>query len=642
VEAPVQVVAEAPAEHSHASAKKGALILGAIGVVFGDIGTSPLYAFQECVSERGVPAAQPANVLGVLSLIFWALMMVVTIKYLAFLMRADNRGEGGIFALLALVPPSVRKNGQAIGWITLLVVAGAALLFGDGIITPAISVLSALEGLEVATPVLHDAIVPLTCIVLLGLFAIQSRGTGKVGAIFGPVMIVWFVSIGVLGLVQIAKYPAVLFALSPTHAISFFAHHGWKGFVLLGSVVLAVTGGEALYADMGHFGRSPIRIAWLGLVLPSLVFCYFGQGALLLQDPSKADQPFYGLVPHGLGTWALVGIAAPATVIASQALISGVFSLAHQGVQLGLFPRVEVRHTSGESEGQIYVPGLNWALALACLALVLGFKKSSALAAAYGLAVSGTMAVTSIVYFEVARKTWKWPLGKALPVLILFLSFDLPFLGANLLKFKEGGYLPVLVGALFFAAMYVWRRGRMLLGEYNATQSPDLNDFLTRLKAGEWSHVPRVPGTAVFLTTLVNTAPPILLRHMKRVRALPERVVLLTLTTEHAPSVPETNRVMVKDLGQGFVQAIEHFGYMEQPDAPGVLARGAKAAGIDLGLDTATYYLGRETFLATPKGRMGRYSEMLFAALSRNSHMASSYFAIPPDQVIELGVQIDL
>jgi KUP system potassium uptake protein len=624
------------------------LVLGAIGVVFGDIGTSPLYTFQECVGERGVPATLPENVLGVCSLIFWALTLVVTVKYLLFLMRADNRGEGGIFALLALVPENVERRFSAnLGIITLLVAAGAALLFGDGIITPAISVLSALEGIGVATPALNELIVPLTCVVLLGLFAIQRRGTGGIGRLFGPVMLIWFVAIGVLGTVQIARNPSVLWALSPIYSLRFFATHGFRGFALLGSVVLAVTGGEALYADMGHFGRRPIRVAWLGLIFPSLVLCYFGQGALLLSDPSRWEQPFFDLVPRGLGTWALVAIAAPATVIASQALISGVFSLAHQGVQLGLLPRVEIRHTSSEAEGQIYVPGLNWGLAIACVALVLIFKKSSALAAAFGLAVSGTMAITSVVYFEVVRKRWGWPLGRSLAVLLLFLSFDLPFFAANLLKFREGGYLPLLVGSFFFVMMVVWRRGRALLALHNASESPPVQEFIAGLgHAGTKGPVLRVPGLAVFLTPSVDTIPPVLLRHVQRIHALHEQVVLLSVITEHTPTVAEHERVRVTSLGNGFTQVVERFGFMEQPDVPDVLSTALASAsasnGLRVALTEATYYLGRETFLATAKGQMGPWSEHLFAFLSRNAHGAASYFRIPPDQVIELGVQIDL
>jgi KUP system potassium uptake protein len=633
-----------PAQPAHPPGRLAwSAVLGALGVVFGDIGTSPLYTFQECVGERGVPAAQPENVLGVCSLIFWALCLVVTIKYLWFLMRADNRGEGGIFALLALVPEREPRVASKLGWVTVLVATGAALLFGDGIITPAISVLSALEGLQVATPALQEAVVPLTCLVLLGLFALQSRGTGGVGKLFGPVMVVWFVSIGVLGLVQIAQNPSVLWALSPSYGARFFATHGWRGFTLLGSVVLAVTGGEALYADMGHFGRGPIRLAWLGLVFPALVLCYLGQGALLLRDPTQWEQPFFALVPHGAGTWALVALAAPATVIASQALISGVFSLAHQGVQLGLFPRVELRHTSSEAEGQIYLPALNWGLAGACIALVLIFRKSSALAAAFGLAVSGTMAITSVVYFEVVRQHWRWPRGRALAVLLFFLSFDLPFLGANLLKFKEGGYLPLLVGSGFLVVMLVWRKGRGLLAEHTAAESPPLAVFMGALaRPGAKGPLARVPGTAVFLNSTLDALPPALLRHVQRIHALHEAVVLLTVVTEHAPTVAASARASVRTLGNGFFQVVVRYGFMEQPDVPAALEAALREASVIAPLGEATYYLGRETFLATSRGRMGRWSELLFAFLSRNAHGAASYFRIPAEQVIELGIQIDL
>jgi len=435
------------ASAAHAPASKSTLALAALGVVFGDIGTSPLYALKECVSkEHGVVPTQE-NVLGLLSLIFWALMMVVTVKYLTFIMRADNQGEGGILALLALVPDKLRGKGTRVGWIAVLVVFGAALLYGDGIITPAISVLSAIEGLEVATDKLKPVVVPITCVILVGLFAVQKRGTAGIGRVFGPIMVVWFLSIAALGIGFIIKNPDVLQALWPGHAVTFFAAHGAHGIIVLGAVVLAITGGEALYADMGHFGRGPIRVAWYGLVLPSLVLNYFGQGALLLEDPRAAESPFFALVPHGALTYALVLLAAVATVIASQALISGAFSLTHQAVQLGFLPRVTIVHTSSETEGQIYIPEINWGLAAACLSLVLTFRESSKLAAAYGIAVTGTMAITSIVYFVVLRQTWRWPLWKALPLLVLFLAWDLPFFASNLLKFLEGGWVPMLVGA---------------------------------------------------------------------------------------------------------------------------------------------------------------------------------------------------
>jgi KUP system potassium uptake protein len=629
----------APTAATHAvHGNLAALALGALGVVFGDIGTSPLYTLKECTSGPG--GTEPANVLGVLSLIFWALMMVVTLKYLTFIMRADNHGEGGILALLALLPKHAPKAGGArIGVVALLVIAGAALLYGDGIITPAISVLSAMEGLEVATDQLKPAIVPLTCVILVGLFAIQSRGTGTVGKLFGPVMIVWFLTIGGLGVFHIVKNPAVLHALSPLHGVHYFTRHGGTGFAILGSVVLAVTGGEALYADMGHFGAKSIRVAWLGLVLPSLVLAYFGQGALILADPKAQENPFFAMVPTGGATYALVALSAAATVIASQALISGAFSLTHQAVQLGYFPRVTVTHTSRETEGQIYVPQINWGLAIACLILVLTFKESSKLAAAYGIAVSGTMGITSIAYYVVTRKTWGWPVYKALPLVILFLSFDLPFFAANCLKFLEGGYVPILVGAAFLAVMVVWRIGRSVFYDTIIAKSPPMDDFIANL---ERHCTGRVPGTAIFMASLGQGAPPTLIHHAQRIHVLHEKVVLLTIEFDHVPVVEANTRAKARDLGKGFWRVVAHYGFMEQVDVPALLADVKERFALPIDLEDATYYLGRETFLATEAGEMGAWTEGLFAFLSRNAKSATSYFAIPPKQVVELGTQIDL
>jgi len=630
------------------------LTLGAIGIVFGDIGTSPLYTFQECLDgPHGVPATHD-NVLGILSLIVWSITLVVTVKYLGFVMRAHNQGEGGIFALLALVPPAPAMNAKGrahIPLVALAVLVGAALLFGDGIITPAISVLSAIEGLEVATPAFAPYVVPVTVVILIALFAAQSRGTGKIGALFGPVMVVWFVTIGVLGAIQIARDPQVLWALSPTYGIHFFAAHGWRGFTMLGSVVLAVTGGEALYADMGHFGARPIRVAWLGLVAPSLVLCYLGQGALITRDPSHTTAPFFGMVPVGALTYALVAIAAPATVIASQALISGVFSLTHQAVRLGYFPRVEVRHTSHDAEGQIYVPAINWGLAVACIAIVLAFQHSARLAAAFGLAVSGTMAITSFVYFVVLRRTWKWSLGRSLAVLLFFLSFDLPFVAANLLKFWDGGYLPVLVGSAFLVVMVTWRIGRTYLAAHFADTTPSLESFMktvaayapnTPYRAGEATLLVRTPGTGVFLASSADGVPAVVFRHLKRLRVLPERIVLLTVTTDRVPFVDTAHRLTVEDLGHGFHRLIAHAGFMETPHVPSLLREAIETRGLPVTLDDVTYYLGRETFVAGAGGRMGAFSESIFAFLSRNAYSAPIYFGVPPERVVELGAQIDL
>jgi len=614
------------------------LAVAALGIVFGDIGTSPLYALKECLSEEhGVPRTVE-NTLGILSLIFWALMMVVTVKYLAFIMRADNRGEGGILALLALIPDKARapSKGQ-IGWVALLVIIGAALLYGDGMITPAISVLSAVEGLEIATPAFKPYVIPITCGVLLALFAIQKHGTGSVGRFFGPVMVVWFGALGTLGAWHIAKNPAVLQALSPHYAARFFAQNGEKGFAVLGSVVLAVTGGEALYADMGHFGRKPIRMAWLGFVLPSLVLAYFGQGALVLSSPEVfGKNPFFAMVPNGAPTYALVAISTAATVIASQALISGAFSLTHQAVQLGFFPRVTVKHTAREAEGQIYVPEINWLLAAACIALVITFKASSGLAAAYGIAVTGTMAITSVVFFLVTRRTWNWPLWKSASLLLLFLSFDMPFFASNILKFVDGGYVPVLVAAVFFVVMVTWNTGRRILAEAISAKSPPLESFMKALKCI------RVPGAAIFMSSNPIGTPPVLFHHAQRIGVLHERVILLTVSIEHVPTVSEDERLVVDSLGNGFYRIIARYGFMETPDVPVLLATALPRLELTLDPSSLTFYLGRETFLATPKGKMGRVSESIFSFLSRNSVSATAYFAIPSEQVVELGSQIDL
>lgn len=640
----------APHDSHQPHGSQAALLLGAIGVVFGDIGTSPLYTLQECFHHGHGVEATPSNVLGVLSLVFWSLTMVVTIKYLAFVMRADNKGEGGIFALLALVPAELRtaKAGR-VGALSLLVIAGAALLFGDGIITPAISVLSAMEGLGVATTALTPAIVPLTCVILAGLFAIQRLGTGSVGKFFGPIMVLWFSTIGALGAWHAVHHPAVFNAVNPVWAARFFAEHHWHGFKLLGSVVLAVTGGEALYADMGHFGRGPIRRAWLLLVFPALLLCYFGQGALLMQSASYAEQPFFSMVPRGPMTFALVAIAAPATVIASQALISGVFSLTHQAVQLGYFPRVLVKHTAKDAEGQIYIPVINWTLAVACIVLVLIFRHSSKLAAAFGLAVSGTMAITSVVYYVVARKTWGWSALRAGSLLVLFLSFDIPFFVANVLKFFDGGYLPLVVGAVFLAIMAVWRRGRSLLGEHYASRLGELAPFIASLDGGDNGRpyaqppvrVQRIRGTGVFMTSSNRGVPPVLDHLVRRMKTLHECVVLVTIATDHVPYVRDAERIAIEEIGHGFHRVIVRVGFMETPDVPKEIDR-AIAMGLPADRGNMTYFLGRETFVAGPQGRMGALAESFFALLSRNARNATLYFNIPTEQVVEVGMQIDL
>jgi KUP system potassium uptake protein len=651
-------------EHGHGHGHAGglrALALGALGIVYGDIGTSPLYALKECVHGEHAVAARQANVLGLLSLIFWAITLVVTVKYLTFVMRADNRGEGGILSLLALVPERYRfGSGGSLGWLAALVVFGAALLYGDGIITPAISVLSAMEGLEVATSTLKPVVVPITCVVLAGLFAIQKRGTAKVGRLFGPVMLIWFLTIGGLGVYHLTLNPAVLHALNPAYAVRFFAANGMHGFVVLGSVVLAITGGEALYADMGHFGRRPIKAAWYGMVMPALVLNYFGQGANLLAHPEAAANPFYALVPTGVFTYVLVALASSATVIASQALITGAFSLTHQAVQLGFLPRVTIKHTSHETEGQIYIPEVNVFLALACIGLVLQFQSSSRLAAAYGIAVTGTMAITSVVYFVVVRRTWGWPLWKALPLLIFFLACDLPFFASNLLKFFHGGYVPLVIGVGLFLIMVTWRSGRNVLAEDIVKKAPPLEEFLANLDVGSPAvHAAdghhradpaaiasrcqaRVPGSSVFLASTATRTPTILLHHVRHNKVLHQTVVLLTVVTEHVPKVKKGENVDVEDLGKGFYRVIMRCGFMQSPNVPSALHVAAKQGAIPLDFRDMTYYIGHETFLATKRGKMGPWAESLFAFLSRNARSASAYFSIPPKQVVEIGMQLDL
>jgi len=618
----------------------GALTLGALGVVFGDIGTSPLYTLKECLHAAGGHDATQADLYGILSLIFWALTLVVTLKYLLFIMRADNKGEGGIFALLALVPEPLRtaRPGQVTA-VALFAVMGAALLFGDGVITPAISVLSAVEGLAVADPGLSRFVIPLACAILLGLFAIQRHGTGAVGNLFGPIMAVWFLTIGGLGLYHLTFNPEILAAVSPHYAVQYFSHHGWHGAHILSSIILAVTGGEALYADMGHFGIKPIRAAWLMLVFPCLALAYFGQGAHALRAPESMANPFFSMVPPGPATIALVILSSMAAVIASQALISGAFSLTQQAMQLGFFPRVRVLHTAHEMKGQIYVPAINFLTGAGAILLVLAFQASSRLAGAYGIAVAGTMVLTSVLFFLVVRRTWSWSLGKAAAVLLLFLSFDIPFLLANLGKFADGGYVPVLIGGSVLAAMVIWNRGRTLLALRSRMRFPTWESGMRRVQE---KLAARVPGTAVFLSSDMSLLPNPLVRHVERSRSLHETVVLLTIRTAGTPTVSDSERYRVERLGDGFHRVIVDFGFMEEPRVIPVLERAVRDAGIPFTAGEVTYYLGRENFLASAKGHMGRLTESLFAFLHRNSLAADRHFGLPPRQVVEIGTQLDL
>jgi KUP system potassium uptake protein len=634
---PYRHSASATPEHK---APLAALTVGALGVVFGDIGTSPLYTLRECLRGTGTGAPLPEDIYGLLSLIFWSLTMVVSVKYLTFIMRADNHGEGGIFALLAVVPERLRmKSTHKISGIALIVVVGAALLYGDGAITPAISVLSAIEGLRVVTPSLAPAVIPITCIILLVLFTVQKRGTGAVGKLFGPIMLAWFLTIGGLGAYQVALEPGILTSLSPHHAVRYFAAHGVPGFLVLGSVVLAVTGGEALYADMGHFGARPIRVAWFALAMPALVLCYFGQGALILRDPAAVETPFFSMVPAGAATLALVGLSSVATVIASQALISGAFSLTRQAMQLGYFPRVTIKHTAAHTEGQIYIPQINWILAVGCLLLVVGFQKSDRLASAYGIAVTGTMALTSLVYYVVMRHTWKWPKVACLAVLALFLFFDLPFFAANTVKILDGGWVPVAIGVGFIAAMLIWSKGRTLIVEEYLRRSAPMEEALPHLLARV---VARLPGTGIFMSSSTTHAPPVLVHMIERERALHEKVVLLTVLTETVPEVPGERRLQVRSLGDGIYQVIASYGFMQEPNVPKVVGDAAPLLELSIDPEQTTYYLGRESVHGGQKGAMGVFAESLFSYLQRNAVTADQHFHIPPRHAIEIGIQLDL
>jgi KUP system potassium uptake protein len=618
----------------------GRLGLAALGIVFGDIGTSPLYTLRARLSARDAPPFSAADILGVLSLIFWTLTMVVSLKYVIVIMRADNSGEGGIFALLALLPERPRgAKGGVVGIVALLVIAGAALLYGDGMITPAISVLSAVEGLEVVAPGLKPAVLPITCVILGLLFAFQHRGTGRLGQVFGPIMAVWFVVIGALGVVQIAHHPEVLAALGPQHAARYFAAHGLRSLFVLGSVVLAVTGAEALYADMGHFGPAPIRVGWFALVMPALVLNYLGQGALILSDAAAAENPFFAMAPAGAVTYALIGLSTAATVIASQALISGAFSLTNQAMQLGFVPPVTVVHTSSEEEGQVYVPEVNLVLAVACLALVLIFRHSSRLASAYGIAVTGTMVLTSIIFYEVARATWRWPFWKAAPLLALFLSIDLTFFVANLFKVVDGGFLPLAVGLVLFVGMATWKRGRRIFRDQVEADSPPFADFLAVCRR---SPVARTPGVGVFVTGHPDGVPPVLRALVERVGVLPETVVLLTMKTCHVPRIGPGHGGRYDRLAEGFHRLVIERGYLDQPDVPAALARACRNWPIPVDPKQATFYLGRATFIASSAGRMGHWSESLFAFMARNSRPVTDAFCIPPARVVEIDSRIDL
>jgi KUP system potassium uptake protein len=616
------------------------LALAALGVVYGDLGTSPLYALQEAFNGDHGVRPTPDNVVGVVSLFLWSLILMVSIKYVLVLMRADNKGEGGILALLAQIAGDKAETaGRSTCFWVLLGLAGAAMLYGDGVITPAVSVLSAMEGLQVATPALAAYVVPATVVILVLLFMVQPFGSGRVGVVFGPILAAWFVVIAALGIAQLWQNPAILQAINPLHGISYFQRNGFAGFVSLGAVVLCLTGAEALYADMGHFGARPIRLAWYGLALPALLLSYLGQGALLLAHPHLSGRPFYSMVPEW-GLYPMVVLATLATIVASQALITAVFSLTHQSVQLGFFPRVLVLHTSRSHKGQIYLPLLNWLLMLATVAVVLGFRQSDKLAAAFGLAVSTTMAITTILFAVLARSRWHWPWWAVMAVAGSLFVVDLAFVLANALKFMDGGWLPLTLGLFMFMLMGCWFGGRRLQVKEGQDRQLPIEALLSSL---QMNPVARIPGVGVFLSESADGTPLVMLHHLKHNQVLHETVLLLTLQMQDVPRV-KGERVAVRRLGEGVARVVARYGYMEEPDVPEVMAHAAALLNLpELEPLCTTYYLGRQT-LVPAMGSSGfkRWLIGVFGFLRQNERSATLYFRLPPNRVVELGARIEL
>lgn len=626
---------------SHHSENKDSLIvlaLGALGVVFGDIGTSPLYAFRECFSLSGLTVT-PESVVGVLSLIFWALTLVISIKYMAFVMRADNKGEGGILSLMALASKNLHPENhfRRRALIAILGLCGAALLYGDGIITPAISVLSAVEGLKVMTTYFEPAIVPITIVLLSGLFLLQSVGTGKIGFIFGPVILIWFFVIGALGLSAIIQQPQVLVAMNPFYAIEFLMSHGVVGLAIMGTVFLVCTGGEALYADMGHFGRSPIKFSWFTLAMPALILNYFGQGALLLQDPSLIHNPFFNLAPKW-ALWPLVILSALATITASQALISGVFSLTKQAVQLGYCPRLSIVHTSRKEIGQIYIPFINWGLFIAVVWLVMTFKTSSNLAHAYGLSVTGTMVITTLLAYEVARHVWKWSRGKAALLFGFFLLIDLSFFIANVLKIFEGGWIPVTMGAVIYLLMSTWAKGRKILAERLKSRSLPMTEFVQSLQTNPPR---RVEGSAIYMTGETWGVPVPLLHNLKHNKVMHETIGILTIKTLEVPFVNKKERVRIETLAPKFHRIVAQYGFTEIPKIKHILDA-CREQGLPFSVQETTFVLGRETILPRGDEALSIWREKIFAIMARNAERPTAFFRIPPNQVIEVGIQVEI
>jgi KUP system potassium uptake protein len=627
-----------PEEHPTGT-RLAVLALTALGVVYGDIGTSPLYAIKECFKPQYGLAPTPVNVYGVLSLIVWSLMLVISVKYVLFILRADNRGEGGVLALLALVQSGARRRKDARRRALLIAIGliGGAFLYGDGIITPAISVLSAVEGIEIATPALHRFIVPIAFLIIAALFAVQRFGTARVGTTFGWITLLWFLSIAGVGILEIARGPEVLWALNPWNGARFFIDHPMLSFVVLGAVVLVITGGEALYADMGHFGKRPIRLVWFALVFPALLLNYFGQGALLLRQPSAVENPFYLLTPRPL-LIPMLFVATAATIVASQALISGAFSLTQQAVQLGYMPRMTIRHTSAREAGQIYIPEVNKALAIGTLLLVVGFGSSTALGGAYGVAVTGTMAITTVLFVAVARQRWNWKPWQIVTFLVLFLTIDVAFFSSNLLKVAHGGWVPLLVAAIVYTLMTTWKRGRTILSNILRRSSLPLDLFLRDVA----NRKPvRVPGTAIFMTSDPEGTPVVLLHHLKHNKVLHEQVMLMSIVSGEVPEVPDEERVEVERLSENFVRVVARYGFMEKPNVPEVLEYCEESGISHLKPHEVSFFLGRERLIPIGASRMARWRKKLFAIMSRNAQGATEFFQIPPNRVVELGAQIE-
>ncbi len=611
-------------------------MIGALGIVFGDIGTSPLYALKECFDPSHGVAVNQANVLGVLSMVVWTLVLIVCGKYVTFVLRADNRGEGGILALLSLAFGEAKPKSRRRAALMALGVFGAALLYGDGIITPCVTVMGAIEGLKVATPLFTPYIVPISIVVLILVFAFQHVGTGRVGTVLGPIMLVWFVCLAILGVRGIAMAPTVLQALLPWHALTFVAENGFTGFLVIGTVFLVVTGAEALYADLGHFGRKPIHLAWFLIAFPALLLNYLGQGGLLISDPTRVENPFFYLAPS-YALYPLVALSVAASAIASQALIAGTFSITMQAIQLGYLPRMEIRHTSPDERGQIYLPHVNWLLMLSCIGLCLGFGSSSALASAYGIAVTLTMLITTVLFYFAARRVFGWPAWRAALLCSCFLVLELLFFGANAVKIAHGGWFPLLVAVGIFTVMYTWKAGRRVLGERYGTLMLSTDAFLESLR-----HSPplRVPGTAVYMAGSANGTPMALLHNLKHNKVLHEQVLLLTITISEEPHVPDDQRVRYETLPQGFSRIIAQYGFMERPRVLELLKRWKQEEG-ELRISETTFFLSRETIVPAKRRRMSLWRSVLFAFLSRNAQPATAFFGLPANRTVELGMQIE-